>query len=193
MKYLLTKILNLFTPIFLIWLLLSGLAHSAILTASGFDGDATLSLNVTNPVISGMVQDWASVQIQVLGIDEPFTLGDQVTLNVFEDDGPIGDDLIFTTMFSVTTMEVNDQSVDRTFPVSFDPGLFIGGEGSSLEFFANAFVDKQACGFLCANDQPQTSSLSINVTTPVPTPSAMLLMGTGILGLVIFRRYQDRK
>jgi len=139
------------------------------ISATDEDNDATLTLTVLSDYIVGTTVDWCNVRIEVVGIDVAFSPGDEVTVWVYEDDA-VNDDLVFQTTFTVTASEVANQLVDRTFDCNTDLSLLEAPP--TAEVYAEAVVEKSACGGLCVWDRPMTSNLPINIHEPVPVKSA---------------------
>jgi len=160
-----------------------------IVTVVDSDDDATLTLSIDDQVVIGS-SDWASIRIEIDENDVPLTLGDTVLIELFDDDGGFGDDLLFSSLFSVTEDEILAGMVDRSFDAIFDPTPFLPDGDNALEIFARASVDKSACGFPCENDDPETNIVSVAFieNTLVPEPSIITLFSAGLLLLSFTRR-----
>ncbi len=159
---------------------LTALADLLVLTDTV--DDATLTLSIDDTAELGSTAS-ASINIQVVDDDVPLSAGDSIFVEFFEDD-LLNDDEIFSTSFLVTAAEVAAGIVDRTFDVLFDVSPLVEGIGNTLEFFARALVDKDACGFTCLNDNPETDLAIVSVVDPAnpppeppdgPTPTADLV------------------
>jgi len=168
------------------WSVQSG---ATVLSTTDVDDDAILTLNIQDTVIANASQQCGTLRIQV-GTTTSFTAGDTIDLWLLEDDF-IGNDLLWQTSFTVTAAEVL-AGVDRTLGLVFTAPEVDGPGDTVLEIFAEALVNKDACGFLCADDNPITTPLSVTIA-PVPVPAAVWLFGSalGLLGWI--RRGRERR
>jgi hypothetical protein len=126
------------------------------------DGDATVTLWVKDRAIDGDARTWCEVRVEVLGAAHGLTAGDEITVEVFEDD-LIFDDLIFETTIAVTAGEAAAGLVDHTLDCS--GSFYTGDAGLAVEVFAEASVSKATCGVFCFDDHPVTTNLSVSVVT----------------------------
>ena len=121
---------------------------------SDTEDDATIVLRHTRPVISNDGRTYCSVRVIVVGTDVEISDGDTVEVNVWEDDGVLGDnDPILQQFVFVTPDEVRAQRFDRTFNCS---GRFnrIGEDEETIDVRASAAVVKEECGAFCRDDRP---------------------------------------
>lgn len=159
------------------------------------DGDTKLTLSILEEVVIGS-SDWASISIEVSDDDAPLTLGDTILIELIDDDGGLGDDLLFSSLLEVTAAEVVAGEVNRLINADFDPTLFLPDTGFNniLDIYARAEVNKDACGlFLCRNDRPQTSIVNVNFveSTAVSEPSIIVLFAAGLWGMGFARRRKE--
>ena len=120
--------------------------------------DATIWLTVRNDMILGDAESYCEVRIRVYGSEEPFSSGDSILIEVYEDD-TAGDDLLWDHEFTINSSELSANYVDRTFDCSSDFGDDVGDVS---ELYAEAEVVKDECGFWCAYDRPETDNIDVD-------------------------------
>ena len=154
--------------------------NAAIITTTQTVDDANLTLSIEDTLTIGENQNWGEVNILVVDGEVEFTAGDTVEISVLEDD-LVSDDLLWQTSFTVTSSEVANGRVDRTFELIFTPLAELDG---FAEIYAEALVTKDACGVFCVYDRPTTANLNVALVEPVPVPAAVWLFGSGLIGLI---------
>lgn len=131
-------------------------ALPTIRTATDTVDDATLTIAIMDRTLVPDARSWCQLTLDVLGSDVSFRSGDKIYLWVYEDDTP-GNDLIWQHNFTITATEVTANRVQRSFDCSAD--FDYDGFGDNLEIFAEARVEKDACGTFCVWDRPSTPSI----------------------------------
>lgn len=158
-------------------------APASTLIATDTDDDATITLSIEDTLLAGVNQQWGTLRIEVTGNSVDLNSGDTVDLFLYEED-VLADDLLWQESLTVTVAEAVAGLLDRTLNLIFSAPL--DDPGGSLEIFAEALVNKSACGTFCSNDNPLTSNLSVGLA-PVPVPAAAWLFASA-LGLLGFAR-----
>ena len=128
-------------------------------SAEGINDDARLILGLPSKAIEGDERTRCTMRIIVGSEHVPFSHGDQVTVEVIEDD-PLDNDELFRQVLAVTPLEVGGGAFDRVVDCS---GAFGEDGGDSLEVFAKALVEKDDCGIGCRQDRPVTEVLELQV------------------------------
>ncbi len=127
-----------------------------VVSSSGTDDDTEITLTILSATILGDSRSPCTVRLTDAGEDVELSDGDEVFVWVYEDD-LAGDDLIFEETFVVTAEEVAG-GIDRTFDCTGDFGDDIGG---NLELYADARIEKAACGFTCIWDRPTSRNIDV--------------------------------
>ena len=129
-------------------------------SSQGSDDDAQVMLTLYDQAIRNDNRSWCSMRVVVLGAEVVLRQNDTVRLRLLEDDA-IGDDNLWETNFEVTRDEAEAQRVDRTFDCSsnFGDGDVQGG----LEIYGQANVNKEECGFICNEDDPNTDNIDVEL------------------------------
>ena len=141
----------------------AAVAAPGTLTIDATDDDAKIVLKVLNQAIGvdgsspADAKTWCSVQLIDAGSAVKFTAGDKVSVWVYEDD-LMGDDLLWSTEFTVTAEEVAANKLDRTFDCSAGWGTDVYG---MYDVYAQATVEKDECGWTCTYDRPETAALDV--------------------------------
>lgn len=136
----------------------SALALPSLQTASETDDDAQVTLSIPVQAIANDARSYCQVRVQVGSTEVALKAGDSVDVAVYEDD-LAGDDLVFQTVFQVTTAEVQAGKVDRTLDCT---GPFASdATNDELEVYAQVEVVKADCGWTCLYDRPTTSNLQV--------------------------------
>jgi len=152
---------QLLSSLFVLCLPLLSFARPQLVTQEKSAGDTTIRLTLEEQFILDDQNTPCLLEVVITGDEKPMTMGDSVTLKVFEDDVPlttIGDDLLweFTEEFSATDIE--NQRFERRYECNTGSLQdWIGG----VEVYALAEVDKEECGFLCGDD-PSTSNINVD-------------------------------
>jgi len=159
-------------------------APANTLVATDTDDDATLTLSIEDTLLAGVNQQWGTLLIDITGNSVALNSGDTVDLFLYEDD-LVADDLLWQDTLTVTGAEATAGLLDRTLNLIFSAPL--DDPGGSLEIFAEALVNKSACGAFCVADNPLTSNLSVGLA-PVPVPAAVWLFASSLGLLAAMRR-----
>ncbi|MBI4816066.1 MAG: hypothetical protein HY791_07410 [Deltaproteobacteria bacterium] len=132
----------------------SALPH--VQNASSSQDDAAITLIINDRYIIDDVRSFCQLSLTVASTDVVFSSGDKIFLKVYEDD-TVGDDLLWSTEFTITAAELAAGRVERTFDCASN--FLDDGVGNS-EIYANARVEKDACGTFCFYDEPETANLT---------------------------------
>ncbi|MCB9524928.1 MAG: hypothetical protein H6702_16330 [Myxococcales bacterium] len=121
------------------------------------DDETTLTLTLLDRFVMGDARSFCQLRIRVRAVEVAIAEGDEIVIEVFEDDA-VGDDRIWDTTHRVTAAEAQAQTVDR----QFDCGArFPDDSGDYAEIYAQAEVRASGCGFWCLYDSPQTANLEL--------------------------------
>ena len=133
-------------------------------SAEGADDDATVRLVVDAQTLSADRRSRCTVSLEVAQAEVAFTPGDRVFVWVYEDDA-FANDQIWATDFAVQPADWAAGRLQRTFDCTSDFGADgVGG----IEVFAEARIEKAACGFLCVWDRPATPALALETVDDDP-------------------------
>jgi MYXO-CTERM domain-containing protein len=128
------------------------------ITATDEDDDATITVTVLEQAINNDARSRCTVTLTAGGEDVPFSEGDTASIRIREGDGLLPNDTLWETSFEVTTEEVMNQRVERTFDCSSNFGEDYFGD---LDIYAEAEVVKDECGLFCLQDDPTTNNLTV--------------------------------
>ena len=133
-------------------------------SAEGADDDATVRLVVDAQTLSADRRSRCTVSLEVAQAEVAFSPGDRVFVWVYEDDA-LANDQIWATDFAVQPADWAAGRLQRTFDCTSDFGADgVGG----IEVFAQARIEKAACGFLCVWDRPATPALALETVDDDP-------------------------
>lgn len=138
----------------------SSVAHAQPLelTATGDDGDASLTLTMLDTLITSDPLVWCRVEVAVTDDAVDLNAGDEITVSLIEDDA-ILNDTVWTTDLVVGA----DDAEAGLFEATLDCSAAGKRDGiGQLEFFAEVDVDKSACTLGCFNDTASTDNLDID-------------------------------
>lgn len=147
--------LSLFVFVFLLGA--AALALPTTQSASDNVDDATITLKVLDKTILGDSQSFCEVRLVDPGSDVSWSSGDKVFIWVREDD-TAGDDTFWETEFTISAAEASANHLDRTMDCSAAFGDDVGDEA---EYYAEARVEKDDCGWTCVYDRPETSNITV--------------------------------
>jgi len=129
------------------------------LTESATESETTITLTIKDRITLGSTEKWGSLQVVITGNTNPLTEGDQVDLQVNEDD--IAMDIgLWQQDFTVNVAEASANQVDRTFDVEFLAAADDDSTVNVLEVYAQAEVDKDSS---MIDETPVTSSINIQL------------------------------
>ncbi len=134
-------------------------ALPSVLSSTGSDDDATISLTTIDASIIGDSRTPCTLEFSDAGTDVVFTDGDSIYIAVWEDD-LAGDELLWDTTIEITSGMLTDGAYSATFDCSSDFGE--DGAGGQLEIYAEADVTKAECGTWCLYDVPTTANLDVD-------------------------------
>jgi MYXO-CTERM domain-containing protein len=159
----------------------SGTSAGITVGNSGFDFASTGSGNSNVASAVGSPQTWATVLDRVIG---DFGSGAAATITL---SGLTEDNEYYVQFFS-SAPDANILSNSKLTSEGVDSPLFGNHAGGGTKFIIATFTaDSASQSFTLAGTEPTYSALVIGVQ-PVPEPSAALLGGLGLLGLLRRRR-----
>jgi len=119
--------------------------------------ETRVELRLLGQAIHEDAVSWCQITVRVTGDVDPLTAGDVISLEVYEDDAPLFDDLLWETQLSVSAIEAAASRAERT----LDCATSFGGDlGNFFEIYAVATVDKSASG---AEEQAETDLLDVQI------------------------------
>jgi hypothetical protein len=124
------------------------------------DDDAKVTIKIFNKAIKDDSKAPCQISIDVKGEAVAFSEGDTFTVEVLEDD-LVGDDVIWSTMETITAMDLAAQQVTRTYDCTGNMGS--DDAFGDLDVYGKVKVIKSECGFLCMNDEPKTANITVQV------------------------------
>lgn len=154
-----TRLPSILSLVLALALLTSSVAHALPTTmkVSANDDDVTIQLWVLDTTIDGDSKSYCRLSFVDAGSDVKLKAGDKVSLKVYEDD-TLGDDLIWEKNFTVSAAQAAAGSINETYDCS---AKFPDDVGDNAEYYAEASVDKDECGWTCLNDDPTTDNIDV--------------------------------